>query len=73
MSLGMEVGRAPGHVVLDEDPAPSCPERGTSAPPPLFFLNDSLLLSSLVGNIHYMVIPPAGVRSVKVFGKKLVF
>jgi len=32
MSLCMEVGRTPGHIVLDEDPAPSCPERGSSAP-----------------------------------------
>ena len=71
MSLGMEEGLAPGHVVLDGDPAPWRPETGTSAPATfrhmsvvakqspisvtaeLFFLNDSLLLSSLVGNIHY--------------------
>ena len=39
----------------------------------LFFLNDRLLLSSLVGNIRYTVIPPAGVRPVKVFGKKWSF
>ena len=32
MSLGMEVGLAPRHIVLDGDPAPSRPERGTSAP-----------------------------------------
>ena len=32
MSFGMEVGLAPGHIVLDGDPAPSRPERGTSAP-----------------------------------------
>jgi len=85
------IGRAPGHIVLDGDPAPSRPERGTSAPPTFrhmsvvakrspisvtaqfFFLNDRLLLSSLVGNIHYTVIPPAGVRPVNDFGKKWSF
>jgi len=77
MSLGMDVGRIPSHIVLDGDPAPSRPESGTSrttAPPTfrhmsvvdkrspvfltaeLFFLNDSLLLSSLVGKNHYTVI-----------------
>ena len=33
MKLGTEVGRGPGHTVLDGDPAP--PKRGT-APPPEF-------------------------------------
>jgi len=32
MSLGMEVRLTPGHILLDGDPAPSRPERGTSAP-----------------------------------------
>jgi len=34
MSLGMEVGLSPGHVVLDGDPAPS--KRGTVPHPPFF-------------------------------------
>jgi len=84
MSLGMEVGLAPGHIVLDGYPAPLRFERGTSVPPlfitsvvakrspisvtaELFILNDSLLLSSVLGNIRYTVIPPAGVRPMKVF------
>jgi len=65
MSLGMEEGLAPGHIVLDGDPAPWRTETGTSAmsvvakqspisvTAELLFLNDSLLLSSLVANIHY--------------------
>jgi len=31
MALGMEVGLAPGHIVLDEEPAPS-PKMGQSSP-----------------------------------------
>ena len=39
-----------------------------------YLLNDSLLLSSLVGNIHYTVMPPAGVRPMKVSTwEKVVF
>ena len=34
MALGMEVGLAPGHIVLDGDPSPAT-ERGTAVPPPL--------------------------------------
>ena len=34
MPLGTEVGLSPGHIVLDEDPAPLPTERGCS--PPLF-------------------------------------
>ena len=34
MKLGMQIGIGPGHIVLDEDPAPP-PQRGT-APPPNF-------------------------------------
>jgi len=30
--LGMEVGLGPGHVMLDGDPAPPPPERGTATP-----------------------------------------
>ena len=33
MSLGMDVGLDPGHIVLDEDPAP-LPKKGHS--PPIF-------------------------------------
>jgi len=32
MPLGMKVGLGQGDIVLDEDPAPSPPERGTAAP-----------------------------------------
>jgi len=32
MSLGIEVGLRPGHIVLDEDPAPT-PKRGGGAAP----------------------------------------
>jgi len=32
MKLGMQVGLGPGHIVLDEDPAP--PPKGTQ--PPIF-------------------------------------
>jgi len=32
MPFGTETGLAPGHIVLDGDPAPSRPERGTTAP-----------------------------------------
>jgi len=32
MSFGKEAGLALGHIVLDGDPAPSRPERGTTAP-----------------------------------------
>jgi len=35
MSLGMEVGLGPGHIVLDGDPAPT-PQKGGTAPPPNF-------------------------------------
>ena len=31
MALGMEVGLGPGHIVLDEDPAPP-PKKGAEAP-----------------------------------------
>ena len=31
MKLGMEVGRSPGHIVLDGDPAP-LPQKGHSPP-----------------------------------------
>jgi len=30
MKLGMDVGRSPGHIVLDGDPAP-LPKRGTAS------------------------------------------
>jgi len=33
MPLGMEVGLGPGHVMLDGDPAPPPPEKGTATPP----------------------------------------
>ena len=32
MSLGVEIGLSPGHIVLDGDPAPAPMERGTAAP-----------------------------------------
>ena len=32
MPLGTEIGLAPGHIVLDGDPAPLAPKRGTAAP-----------------------------------------
>ena len=83
MSLGTEVDLAPGHIVLDGDPpraAKGAHQPRTfrhmsvvakrspiSVTAELFFLNDSLLLSSLVDNIHYTVIPHAGVRPMKVF------
>jgi len=34
MPLGMEVDLVPGHIVLDEDPAP--PMKRAQQPPPLF-------------------------------------
>jgi len=34
MKLGMQVGRGPGHIVLDGDPAPP-PSKGHN-PPPIF-------------------------------------
>ena len=34
MALGVEVGLSPGHVVLDEEPAPF-PQKGAE-PPPIF-------------------------------------
>ena len=32
MKLGMQVGLGPGHIVLDEDPAP-LPKKGAEPPP----------------------------------------
>jgi len=32
MKLGMQVVRGPCHIVLDEDPEPPTPKRGTAAP-----------------------------------------
>jgi len=32
MPLGMEVGLGRGHIVLDGDPAPLSPKRGTASP-----------------------------------------
>ena len=32
MPLGTEVDLGPGHIVLDDDPAPPSPESGTAAP-----------------------------------------
>ena len=68
MSLGTEVDLAPGHIVLDGDPpraAKGAHQPRTfrhmsvvakrspiSVTAELFFLNDSLLLSSLVANVH---------------------
>ena len=37
MLLGMEVGRGPGHIVLEEDPAP--PPKGAQRPPILGFMS----------------------------------
>jgi len=34
MALGMKVGRSPGHIVLDEDPA--TPPKNGAEPPPQF-------------------------------------
>jgi len=34
MPLGMEVGLGPGHIVVDEDPAPQ--PKGAQRPPPTF-------------------------------------
>ena len=37
MKLGMQVGLSPGHIVLDEDPAPPPPKGGGGAEPPNFW------------------------------------
>jgi len=81
MSLGMEVGLAPRPHCVRCGPSSLAPptfrqmsvvakRSPISVTAELFFLNDSLLLSSLVGNVHYTVIPPAGVRPMKVFLEK---
>ena len=36
MPLGTEVGLGPGDFVLDGDPAPPTPKKGTAAPHPIF-------------------------------------
>jgi len=40
MPLGTKVGLGPGHIVLDEDPAPQT-ERGTAAPHTLSHFTDA--------------------------------
>ena len=76
MSLGREVGLAPGNIVLDGGELPPS-ERGTASPTfrpmsivakrsPISVTAQLLILLSSVTSI----IPPAGVRPIKVFGKK---
>jgi len=48
--LGTEVGLSPGHIVLDDDPAP--PNRGTAAP---YFLPMSIVAKPLDGSRCHLV------------------